>query len=227
MKMPDWDWLKAQPEGQFFERKTCYEYSGPRPRRRKARDVAWDVAETLSAMANADGGTLALGLEDDGRPTGVDYPPDRETLRWLRQFDDLGLSGNQKRLLVYARTHDGYFTSRAYQRLTGVDIYTASRDIKDLIRKGVVRRIKKGGRIYKLVEPSTSTSTVASEEEFQRVVPILREKGFLQNRDVRQALGLSRPQAFRLLQHWVSLGLLRMEGKGRGARYVPTQNVSL
>jgi ATP-dependent DNA helicase RecG len=28
-------------------------------------------------MANADGGTLALGIEDDGTPTGVDYPPDR------------------------------------------------------------------------------------------------------------------------------------------------------
>ncbi len=28
-------------------------------------------------MANADGGTLVLGMEDDGRPTGLDYPKDR------------------------------------------------------------------------------------------------------------------------------------------------------
>jgi len=33
--------------------------------------------ETLSAMANADGGSLALGLEDDGVASGVAYPPDR------------------------------------------------------------------------------------------------------------------------------------------------------
>ncbi|MFQ5594008.1 MAG: ATP-binding protein [Anaerolineae bacterium] len=38
-----------------------------------------------------------------------------ETLRWLRQFEPLDLSGNQKRLLAYAREHDGTFTSRAYQ----------------------------------------------------------------------------------------------------------------
>jgi predicted HTH transcriptional regulator len=28
-------------------------------------------------MANSDGGTLVLGIEDDGTPTGVDYPRDR------------------------------------------------------------------------------------------------------------------------------------------------------
>jgi predicted HTH transcriptional regulator len=28
-------------------------------------------------MANADGGTLALGIENDGTPSGVDYPQDR------------------------------------------------------------------------------------------------------------------------------------------------------
>ena len=29
------------------------------------------------AMANADGGTLVIGIEDDGTITGVDYPDDR------------------------------------------------------------------------------------------------------------------------------------------------------
>ncbi|MBE9582159.1 MAG: ATP-binding protein, partial [Proteobacteria bacterium] len=44
---------------------------------RDARSVARDVSETLAAMANADGGTLALGIENDGTPSGVDYPQDR------------------------------------------------------------------------------------------------------------------------------------------------------
>jgi len=78
-----WDWLKTREEGQFFERKSCYERSGGRVRRRKVKEVAKDVAETLSAMANADGGTLVLSVEDDGTPTGVDYPPDR--LEVIRQ----------------------------------------------------------------------------------------------------------------------------------------------
>jgi len=76
-RLQDWERLQTQPEGQFFERKSCYERGSGSPKRREAREVARDVAETLAAMANADGGTLALGIEDDGTPTGVDYPPDR------------------------------------------------------------------------------------------------------------------------------------------------------
>ncbi|MDQ7029465.1 MAG: putative DNA binding domain-containing protein [Ardenticatenia bacterium] len=72
--MMDWTWLLTQEEGQFYERKSCSDRSGRRPKRRNAREVARDVAETLSAMANADGGVVALGIEDDGTPTGVNYP---------------------------------------------------------------------------------------------------------------------------------------------------------
>jgi len=140
-----------------------------------------------------------------------------ETRRWLRQFEPLGLSGNQKRLLAYAREHDGTFTSRAYQKLAGVDIYTASQDIKDLIRKGVARRTKKGGRVYRLV---TSTEKAPVPEDFARLEPALEQQGFLRNADVREALNVTREQAKRLLQQWTTLGLLKLVGKGRGARYV-------
>lgn len=36
-----------------------------------------DVAETLAAMANADGGELVVGIENDGTVTGVSQPEDR------------------------------------------------------------------------------------------------------------------------------------------------------
>jgi ATP-dependent DNA helicase RecG len=140
-----------------------------------------------------------------------------ETRRWLRQFEHLGLSGNQKRLLAYAREHDGAFTSRAYQKLVGVDIYTASRDIKDLIRKGVARQTKKGGRVYFLV---TSTEKVSSPEDLAQLEPTLKQQGFLRNEDVREALNVTREQAKHLLQQWAALGLLTLVGKGRGARYI-------
>jgi ATP-dependent DNA helicase RecG len=78
-----WDWLLHNPEGQFLERKSCYERYGEGIRRRDVRSVAKDIAETLSAMANADGGTLVVGVEDDGTLTGADYPEDR--LDVLRQ----------------------------------------------------------------------------------------------------------------------------------------------
>lgn len=76
------NWIRTQPEGQFLDRKGCYDYSTGKPKRRRAKDVAWDIAETLAAMANADGGMVIVGVEDDGKPTGVDYPDDRlEILR--------------------------------------------------------------------------------------------------------------------------------------------------
>ena len=75
--MSDIEWSLHQNEGQFFERKSCYDRSGGQVRRRPVRDVARDIAATLVAMANADGGTIVLGIEDDSTISGVDYPEDR------------------------------------------------------------------------------------------------------------------------------------------------------
>ncbi|MFQ6016262.1 MAG: helix-turn-helix domain-containing protein [Anaerolineae bacterium] len=128
----------------------------------------------------------------------------------------------QKRLLAYAREHDGTFTSRAYQKLVGVDIYTASRDIKDLIRKGVARLQKKGGRIYKLVEPGEKES-LAFPPEYQALETRLARKGWITNTDIREVLGVSRPEATRIAASLVKMGLLRKEGERRWTRYVPNE----
>ena len=61
--MSDLDWVLRQQEGQFFERKSCFDRL--KGKLRPVRAVARDVAETLAAMANADGGSLSLGVEDD------------------------------------------------------------------------------------------------------------------------------------------------------------------
>ena len=57
------DWVLRQQEGQFFERKSCFDRL--KGKLRPVRAVARDVAETLAAMANADGGVLIVGIEDD------------------------------------------------------------------------------------------------------------------------------------------------------------------
>lgn len=73
--------LLARDGGQFLEFKSAYERPrGVRLKRRKATDVARDISETLGAMANADGGTLLVGVEDDKTVTGVDYPDDKLAL---------------------------------------------------------------------------------------------------------------------------------------------------
>lgn len=144
------------------------------------------------------------------------YTPD--TLRWLAQFESLNLHGNQKRLLVYAREHGNVFTSRAYQKLVGVDIYGASRDIKDLIRRGVVRSQKKGGRIYELIDASTAES-IQKPDELLRLEELIRAKGSIRNQDIRTSLGISRRQATRVAEQLVALGWLRPVGERRGRRY--------
>ncbi|MBI5709553.1 MAG: putative DNA binding domain-containing protein [Candidatus Eisenbacteria bacterium] len=66
--------LLEREEGQFLEFKSLWELSGDSRRvldRRQVRDI---VAEHVAAFANADGGTLLLGVEDDGTPSGHRYP---------------------------------------------------------------------------------------------------------------------------------------------------------
>lgn len=63
-------------EGQFLEFKSIWDRSGPAPKKKDPQEVAWNVAETLDAMANADGGTVLLGVEDYKDISGVDYSRD-------------------------------------------------------------------------------------------------------------------------------------------------------
>lgn len=68
-------------EGQFFERKSAIDRSSGSFKPRKPRDIAWDIAETLTAFANADGGELIVGLEDDGSMSGI--PADDEKVNFF------------------------------------------------------------------------------------------------------------------------------------------------
>ena len=66
--------LLGRGEGQLLEFKSLLDRSSGRVRsieRRRLRDL---VAEYTAAFANADGGTIVLGVEDDGTPTGHRLP---------------------------------------------------------------------------------------------------------------------------------------------------------
>jgi len=79
--MSDLEWVLHQDEGQFFERKGCWDTTDGPTKPRDARNVAKDIAETMAAMANADGGSLVVGIEDNGdvalsHPSAAAPPPD-------------------------------------------------------------------------------------------------------------------------------------------------------
>ena len=143
---------------------------------------------------------------------------DSDTLKWLERFSTHGLSGDQKRLLAYARAHGNAFTSKDYQKLADLDIYAASNSIKDLIRKGIARSASKGSRVYEVLEPIQQKPEMP--EELVSLLPLLRKKREITNEDIRRSLDVSRSTAKRLAAELCASGWLKRQGKKRWARYV-------
>lgn len=143
---------------------------------------------------------------------------DRDTILWLKKYEQLGLGGDQKRLLAYAHAHGDRFTSREYQKLTGLDIYGASRSIKDLKRKGLVRSMGKGSRIYEILEPAAAARE--EPEAFKKLLPVLEKEQGITNQDIRETLRVSRATAARIAKELCLEGWLEKVGAGRGTRYI-------
>jgi len=146
------------------------------------------------------------------------YSP--EDLAWLDRYADRALTPNAKRILLYARAHGLSFTSRDYQAVCGVDLYAASRETKELIRKGVVRLPQKGGRVYRVVAPEQAKEAPA---ELWALEADLRKKGFVRSADIQRLLKVSRFAATRIAKQLVELGWLRREGVRRGSRYLAVE----
>ena len=66
--------LIERGEGQFLEFKSAWDRSGERPKPLGRRLLRDKIAEVLAAFANADGGVLLVGVDDDGTPSGHGYP---------------------------------------------------------------------------------------------------------------------------------------------------------
>ena len=64
----------GRSEGQHFERKSLFEGSPKDKRPRDRTSVRDQIALQVAALANAEGGVLLLGVEDDGSLTGHGYP---------------------------------------------------------------------------------------------------------------------------------------------------------
>lgn len=138
-------------------------------------------------------------------------------LAWLEHYADRALSPNGKLILLYARAHGLSFTSQDYQRVCEVDRDTAYREIQELVRKGIVRLPRRGGRVYQVLE--IPEAVPLPPETFNRLLPILGRQGFITSHDIQETLGVSRQQAYRVAKSLEEFGFLRAEGRGRGARY--------
>jgi ATP-dependent DNA helicase RecG len=66
--------LLKQERGQFLEFISAYEYKKGGAHKKRNQDFARETARLLGGMANADGGTLLIGVEPDKSVTGIPYP---------------------------------------------------------------------------------------------------------------------------------------------------------
>jgi ATP-dependent DNA helicase RecG len=148
---------------------------------------------------------------------------DADTIKWLNSLGALGLNGNQKRILVFARQHAGLFTSRDFQKLMKADLYTASREIKELVRKGIVKLPRKGGRTYEIQPESFAEQEIPEPPEYTALKAILKENGYLRNIDIRNALKVPAGSAKRIAHRLVLAGWLNPQGKNRARKYFPAK----
>jgi ATP-dependent DNA helicase RecG len=77
---------------------------------------------------------------------------DDDTLRWLTQFGNAEINFRQRRLLAYAYCHGRTFSTAEYQRIAEVDRDTAYRDIRGMIRAGILAPLKPKSRSYRIIE---------------------------------------------------------------------------
>jgi len=77
---------------------------------------------------------------------------DEATLRWLNQFGTSMVNFRQRRLLAYAYSHGKSFSTADYQRLGEVGRDSAYREIKAMIKLGIVAPLRPKSRTYRIIE---------------------------------------------------------------------------
>ncbi len=77
---------------------------------------------------------------------------DEATLKWLNQFGRSSMNFRQRRLLVYAFSHGKVLSNTDYQRIGEVDRDTAYREIRSLVKLGILTPLKPKSRAYRIIE---------------------------------------------------------------------------
>jgi len=77
---------------------------------------------------------------------------DEATLKWLNQFNTAQINLRQRRLLAYAYCHGKIFSTAEYEKIAEVDRDTAYREIRLMVKNGIVAPLKPKSRSYRIVE---------------------------------------------------------------------------
>jgi len=135
-------------EGQYVEYKSCFDKPKNKPIKPRAlKSVAKEIAICLAEFANADGGTLLVGVENDGTVTGCPYNPHQvETIRrmaadsWKKvvpyQFEVVSHTNGQIVLFEVDTQADVYTLTdgRTPYRMNDQTVWFSAEEVRELKR---------------------------------------------------------------------------------------------
>ena len=147
---------------------------------------------------------------------------DDDAYRWLSSFAAYRLTDGQRIALVFAwRT--GKIANRDYQRLNSVTSVRATRDLRDLVNKGLlVQHGTRGAAFYTLarvpIPRRRRPLQIGAPEEM--ILAHLRKHGRITNAEGRHLLGINDVFKMRqILRRMVRLELLLQRGRSKQDTY--------
>lgn len=141
---------------------------------------------------------------------------------WILGIEARGVIAPRDRLLLVHAAHGEELTNERVRELLGVDSRDARAALRRLCDAGFFDQIgERGGARYVLAEKvEAPVAFRMSLRALRRLVMSLARKGPITNAIVREATGLDRIDALRLLDALVAEGKLERRGERRGAHYV-------
>lgn len=148
---------------------------------------------------------------------------DDDAYRWISGFADYPLKDAQRMALVYAwRT--GSLANRDYVRLNSVTSVRATRDLRTLVRLGLLRLHGTRGSAYytlaRIPRPRGRRRARAVGAQEENVLTYVRLHGRITNAEGRRLLGIqSVHEMRRILRRMVRSGLLSQQGTSKQLTY--------
>ncbi len=146
---------------------------------------------------------------------------DAQTVKWLERFVSLDLSERQRYGLAYLK-HRGVLTNLDYCRINGCDSRVATRELTELVSRGLTR--PQGTRRwtrYTLVESETAAPPRKRSDRSQSVLAIFSQGEVLTRQEIQQRLKMPRETTLYWLRRLVQDGTIERTApaRSRNVRY--------